>query len=406
MRILDRYVLREIAVPFLLGLGLFTLVLLIARILKIIELVVNRGVPLFKVILLFSYVLPGFLEVTVPMALLFAILIAFGRFASDSELTALKAAGVSPLRLGRATLLFAVGAAIVTLGLALYVRPWANALLRNGIYELAKSRASAAIRPRVFSDEFAGLVLYVDEVEPPGNLLKGILISGNLPGDPAGNAPDLATEAPKSVVVAKIGMLIPDEERQVLRLRLLDGSLHAINADSGAYQRTDFGTFDIRLDLSVAINAARKKAKEPREMTIGELRQSMMQSAHDSPDEPLQDEIEYYRRFAIPFACIGFAAVAMPLGMRTSGSVRTRSLGISLAVILGYYLLLTLGESLAERRYLAAPLALWLPNFSLATFATILLRQGLNDLSAGHRPEVRTGWTARVRAAFAERPVV
>src|ERR1700687_2618651 len=107
VRTINRYILREISVPFALGLAVFTLILLIARILKLVEMVVNRGVPLLEVLKLFSYILPAFLEVTVPMALLLAVIVAFGRLSSDSEIVALKTSGVSLYQLTRPVAVFA-----------------------------------------------------------------------------------------------------------------------------------------------------------------------------------------------------------------------------------------------------------------------------------------------------------
>src|SRR6476660_198272 len=87
---LRRYFLHEVAVPFLFGIGVFTFILLVARMLKLVELVVNRGVPLVEIGKLFAYILPTFLEVTVPMALLLAVLLSVGRLSSDSEIVALR----------------------------------------------------------------------------------------------------------------------------------------------------------------------------------------------------------------------------------------------------------------------------------------------------------------------------
>ena len=94
-KILHRYVFREVLTPFLLGLGVFTFVLLIARLLKLIELVVNRGLPPMQILRLIGYLMPAFLEVTVPMAMLLAILIAFGRLSADSEMIAMRSSGLS-----------------------------------------------------------------------------------------------------------------------------------------------------------------------------------------------------------------------------------------------------------------------------------------------------------------------
>ncbi len=102
-----------------------------------------------------------------------------------------------------------------------------------------------------------------------------------------------------------------------------------------------------------------------------------------APDQSAKfaDAIEYYRRFALPFACVGFAALALPLGMRASSNVQVRSLVLSLIVILTYYLFLTLGESVAERGYAPASIAVWLPNLTIGAIAGHLTHRALRDHS-------------------------
>ncbi len=175
MKILDRYILREMVVPFFLGLAIFTSILLIVRILKLVELVVNRGVPLAQMIRIFSYIMPAFLEVTVPMALLLAILVAFGRLSSDSEVIAMRAAGISLYRLLVPVAIFAGMVALLTAWLSVTARPWGNSHLRTGLYEIVKTRAAAGIKPKVFNDEFKDLVIYVDKIRPASDVLEGIL---------------------------------------------------------------------------------------------------------------------------------------------------------------------------------------------------------------------------------------
>ena len=177
MRIIDRYILREIAVPFALGLVIFTLILLIARILKLIEMVVNRGVPLIEVLKLFSYILPAFLEVTVPMALLLSILVGLGRLSADSEIIALKTSGISLLQIARPVAIFSMGIFALALLLSGFLRPWGNGLLREGLLDIAKIRASAGLKERVFTNVFPGIVIYVDDIAPGGGRVSGILIS-------------------------------------------------------------------------------------------------------------------------------------------------------------------------------------------------------------------------------------
>lgn len=377
MRIIDRYIIREIAVPFGLGLAVFTLILLIARILRLIELVVSRGVPLVDVLKLFSYILPSFLEVTVPMALLLAVLVGMGRLSTDSEIVALRSCGIGLGQIARPIAIVAIAGFGLAILLSLYARPWGNSLLRDGLFEIAKTRASAGIQPGIFNADFAGLVLYVAEVEPPGNVLQGILISGDLSRDASSDAA-AAGNLERTAVAAKAGVLIANERERKLTLRLYEGSVHSLNHDGSKYHRTDFGSYDLTLDLDTALADLQQRERSAQEILTRELRQRIAAAAVTG-DAVLEERIELARRYSIPFACLGFAAVAIPLGIRPSRGARSRSFALSIGLILGYYLLLTLGESLAGRQVLPPLAALALPNLGLALLAGFLIRRAARD---------------------------
>jgi lipopolysaccharide export system permease protein len=366
VRTINHYILREISVPFALGLAVFTLILLIARILKLVEMVVNRGVPSLEVLKLFSYILPGFLEVTVPMAVLLAVLVAFGRLSSDSEITALKTSGVSLYQLMRPVGFFAAVIYFIALLVSMYARPWGNTQLRSGLYEIAKSRASAGIREKVFTDDFAGLVLYVEHIEPPGNMLRGVLIS------------DTRESEQRNTIFAKIGILIPNEPLHLLTLRLLDGSVHTLDQKDQSYHRTDFTTYDITLDLNTALASLHARERDPSEMTLREL-QVAIATKQRAGNPAFGEAVELQRKFSIPFACLAFAAIGIPLGIQPTRSVRSRGFSLSLIVIFAYYILLTMGESLGERGVLPAAIAMWLPNLLLSLLAGILFTRAARE---------------------------
>ena len=387
VRTINRYILREISVPFGLGLAVFTLILLIARILKLVEMVINRGVPLLEVLKIFSYILPAFLEVTVPMALLLGVLVAFGRMSSDSEIIALKTSGVSLYQLVRPVATFAVAVYVVALGLSLYARPWGNSLLRNGLYEIAKTRASAGIREKVFNDDFSGLVIYVDHIQPPGNTLRGILIA------------DSRDSNQRNTVFARAGILVPNEPLHLLTLRLLGGTIHAFYPRDRSYHRTDFSTYDISLDLNTALANLRPRERDASEMTLPELRAAI--AAKRAAGQPAYGEaVELQRKFSIPFACLAFAAIGIPLGIRPSRSVRSRGFSLSLALIFAYYLLLTLGESLGQRGVFPAALALWLPNLLLGVLAVVLFVRAARESITTRPPRVEA-WLLALRIRLA-----
>jgi lipopolysaccharide export system permease protein len=389
VRTIDRYIIREIAVPFGLGLAVFTGILLIARILKLVELVVNRGVPLLQVLELFSYILPAFLEVTVPMALLLGVLVAFGRLSSDSEMVALHTSGVSLYQLLRPVMLFTAVIYFVTLALSIYARPWGNRLLRDGLYEIAKVRASAGIRQQVFNADFSGLVIYVEEIEPPGTTLRGILIS------------DTRDPNQSNTVFAKLGIVVNNEATQTLTLRLLDGSIYSFDQDGRTYSKTDFSIYDLNLDLDTALARIRRRQAEPNEMSLGELRKAI--AAKTETGKPsLVEQVELYRKFSIPFACWIFAMVAVPLGVQPTRAVRSRGFSTSLVLILIYYLLLSLGESLGERGTLQPAFALWIPNVALGALGVPMLVRAARATSLSSLAAV-DHWLITLRARWEAR---
>ncbi len=385
---LRRYFLREVAVPFFYGIGVFTFILLIARMLKLVELVVNRGVPLLEIAKLFAYILPTFLEVTVPMALLLAVLLSFGRLSADSEIVALKTSGISLYQMMVPVVLFTLVVYGASLFLAISARPWGNSHLKAELYEIAKTRASAGLKERVFNDDFAGLVIYVEHVEPPGDQLGGILIADNR--DPS----------QRNTVIARSGFLVSNEETHSVTLRLLDGNIHTFMPGEKSYHKTDFTVYDVTLNLAAALAKFSQREKDAQEMTLGELRAAIAEK-RDAGRSANTELVELYRKFAVPFACLVFGLVAVPLGIQPVRAVRSRGFSVSLVLIFLYYLLLTAGEAMAERGTLAPAIALWLPNVVFATLGMVLFAAAAREVRialpsrVGHGlAGLRTRWQA------------
>jgi lipopolysaccharide export system permease protein len=365
-RTLHRYVFLQILAPFAAGLALFTFILLIARIMKLVELVVNRGVPVQQILLVFSYILPAFLEVTVPMALLLACLLACGRLSADSEITALKAAGLSLYQIAVPIAGFALLVFVLSLFLSLYARPWGNSALKSAIFDLARTRASVGLKEHVFNDEFKGLVIYVEEIEPPGTNLLRILIS------------DRRQPGEENTVVAKRGTLVAHEGTRSVNLRLFDGVIFTSRANEQGYHKTDFSTYDVNLNLGEALGQMEMREREPSELPLTELRARIAEG--QASGEPARaEQVELVRRYSVPFAALVFAVLGVPLGLQPVRAVRSRGLAVSLVIILSYYLMLSAAETLATQGKAPIVLALWTPNIVLATIGVVLFVRQANE---------------------------
>lgn len=367
-KILHRYIFREILTPFLLGLAIFTFVLLIARLLKLIELVVSRGLPPLEILQLLAYLLPAFLEVTVPMAMLLAILVAFGRLSADAEIVALRSSGLSLYQLIPPVATFVVLITVVTAFLSMDARPWGNRNLRFALFDMARSRASAGLKPQVFNDEFPGLVIYAEQIDSKQDRLLHVLIS------------DERDPSQRSTIFAREGAMVSDDDTQSITLRLIDGAIHTADSDGRADYQTEFETYDVNLDLREALAGMRDEEDRPREMSLGALTAAI--EARRAEGRPYTAElVEWHRKFAIPFACIVFGLVGMPLGIEPSRAVKSRGFAVSLVVIFAYYVLLSAGQALAEQGTVPPVVGLWLPNLLLGALGLWLLRRAGREQS-------------------------
>jgi len=382
-RILRRYVYREIATPFLFALLLFTVILFTVRILKLVELVVNKGVPVQQILEIFLYVIPAFFEVTVPMSLLLAILWGFGRFSADREIIALRSCGISFSQMAFPVGILTTGVLIGTFFLTLYVRPWSNTALKQVLYELAKTRATAALREKTFNDEFTGVVIYTEEIQPPGTFLRGVMIA------------DTRNPQQKNTIFARDGLVITNDDNQSLTLRLREGTIHSVELPKKSYQATHFSIYDLTLNLNTPLIDTKKSIHEPQEMSLHELNAAISRKQSEGISYNVELS-ELYRRLSLPFSCVVFAFIALPLSIRPAWSFRSHGFAISLMIILTYYLLLTIGETLGKGGSLWPGIALWLPNMILGIVGISLFLRATQERS----PLSGRAWRTRLASSI------
>ena len=335
--------------PFCLSLLIFTCILFTARILELVDLVVSRGVSILHISKMLFFVLPSFLEVTVPMAFLLAILWGFGRLSTDREIIALKSCGMSLSQMAVPLYLLTGILLGISFFLTLSIRPWSNAGLDRVFYDVSKTRATAGLKEKTFNSEFSGLVIYAEEIEPPGTVLKGIMIA------------DSRTPHRKDTIFAHDGLIVPSAEGNLLTLRLNKGTVHSMQRTEKGHQTTHFSVYDVTLDTAALLAHVSEPNHSPKDMTIVELLHRLSQSQEASPQHN-KALVELHRRLALPFACVVFSLIALPLSVRTTWAFRSVGFGMSLGIILLYYLLLTAGETFGERGILSPAIALWIPN--------------------------------------------
>jgi lipopolysaccharide export system permease protein len=367
-RTLARYLISEILPPFFFGLLAFTFVLLIARILKLIELVVTRGVPLLQIAKLLSLILPTFLELTVPMAFLLAILLGLGRLSHDQEILALKASGVSPLRILWPIAYLALIIAAVTLLLTMFARPAANQALKKELYNIAKSRIGTALKEKVFNDDFPKILIYLEEIIPPGNTAQGVLIV------------DKRDPQRDDIILGKVAIISTDEQTNSLGLKLFDGSIYEREKKRPGFSQTRFNIYDFKLDLDDLVGPVKKKDSGPKEVSLKHLIATIHQK-EDSGVKAIPERMELQQRFSFAFVPLIFCLLGVSLILLPHSARAGRSWGFLLCLfwLLTYYGLLSLGRALGDKGLLHPVPALWLPNLVVGGIAVHLFTKALRE---------------------------
>lgn len=353
------YILKEILPIFFIGLMTLTVILLMDKILKLIELIVTSGVNVSQILMLLLFISPSFLIFTIPMAVLLAILLAFGRLSSDSEITAFKASGMSLYQLFLPVSIFSICACLLTAFLVFYGLPWGNLGFKSTLYLIAQSKADIEIRERVFNDTFDGLVVYVDKIPIQGKRMEGILIY------------DEREQGKLNTIFAKEGFLTSNPKSQEVILRLFNGDIHRFEPETHIYQKGQFDVYDLRLELAKTFLAIGKKLKE-HEMSIDDLKEKMEKKMSTGEDVTPQ-EVELHKRYAIPFSCIIFGLIGVPLGIQPRRSGRSHGFISSILILLAYYISLTASEILAVSHTIPTFSAGWAPNFLFGGLGIYLL---------------------------------
>ena len=376
MRRLDRYIVGEILGPLSLGFVVYTFILLLQFLFRSAEMIIRRGLPVSTVGKLLAYSLPSILVLTIPMALLFGVLVAIGRLASDSELVALRSCGVSLYRLYRPVLLLSAVLAAFNLYLMLVALPWGNTSLQGLRAAILSQTAAEEVRPRVFSEGFEGKVVYVFDTPPRGGGWRGVFLADSIP------------TAQNEVTVAEQGELAIDDVGDRVSLRLSNAVTHKVDLeDPERYEVSSSRSADQVLVDRLAGDPAGARTsivRGMRERTVSELRAIARDPLSVPEFAGLRGDpaglvmqrrlarVELHKKFAIPAACIVFGFCALPLAFTNRRGGKSSGFTLSIGVILVYYVLLQNGEEAARIGRVPPGLAMWAPNFALLVLAGIL----------------------------------
>ena len=363
MKILDRYIVRETLGPLLMALGIFTFLLAVRPVMEEAERLLAKSVPPQTIGILLAYLIPQALGITIPMALLAGLLMAFGRLSSDRETVALLACGVSFQRLLRPVLILSTVAAAATLWVMVVAIPTGNQRYTEITFSLLTQRMESEIQPRVFFEDFPNRVLYIQDVAPGGGWGRVLIGDTSNPGRP-------------SIQMARQGRLIIDRDKRLVDIVLIDGSRYIPGSpdspDEGVYDLSRFGELTTGLDPNSVFPSPATIAGGPNNMTIPELRAKMAQKAEQGLS-PHPEIIALQQKFSFPVACYVLALIALVVGMHTRREGKFAAFTVGIGVIFVYYAVMYMFENLAKSGHFPAVWARWVPNILIGAAGLLML---------------------------------
>lgn len=406
--ILRRYILREVAAPFGLALLVLVTLLVLQKIIQITDWVVNCGVGLLDMLSLIGLILPYFLVLIIPMALLFATLLAVNRLSADSEITAMKAGGIGIGGLFPPVFALGVLCTALTGFLNLYLVPRAMVWSEKLMFDIARTSARAAVRVKSFRDITPGVTIYVDAIRE--DVLEGVLIS-ELEGHKIG-----PSDTGAIFVAAREGRLVSNAADLTNYFLLTDGSIHTTDREGKVYRKIDFGRYDFKISIKQEKEKGIEKGSQFEVMDLPTLRhkraeylrefnqasakkdEASIQKARSYSIALAQIGISYHQKFSLPFACLILALWGIPLGIQPPRSTRHQGVVTSIVLSVIYYLLVSGGKIMATRFVIGPAVAVWMPNAVVLASGLEFLRRAARDrpLPLAKIVENITGFFSRI----------
>ena len=359
MKIIHRYLFIELLPPFVIGLLVLVVLILTQQTLMIMNLLVNKGLSIPTVLRLVLMIFPQFLTMIIPVSVLAASTATFNRFASDGEITALKASGIGLSRLLWPLVLFAFLGYLGSFYMSLKAQETQGMSLQEMISTVLKKKMSLGIRPQVFNNFMDRFVIYVDRM-PTFSRMQGVFIYQEAKG-----------KDPSTVIMAREGSLLNEENgRPGIRIQLRSGTLLQGGV---AKQFVRFSSYD----LTIFGKSAGSNRTPP---TIRDLEKEIALSS--KPDVSLLRALEdRYKNYTYPFSCLIFAFLGIPFGIYAKRSGKLAGFVFATASVIFFYILNTVDDLMVARRLMKPFVASLVPDLALGTVMICLLVMVFKEIS-------------------------
>ena len=361
MKLLHRYIISEFIESFLFGLSVFSIILLLDQIFQLIDLFLSKGISFFIVIKLFLLILPNIFSLTIPMAGLFGILLAFGRLSEDNEITALRSSGITYTTIVSPVLLLMLVLSIFLVYFNQYLSPATHSQFRRIYQQVLSSRPLIKFEEKSIT-KIGDYRLYVTKINKNSNSLEGVNIYKFSKNDS-----DSAWRISASSAVVAVNP-------NAVIFNLFKGYWQKPNpAKPDDLVNMNYAYYQFTIPIGGDIMPF---SQSLREMTATEMKAEI--NNYRLKKLPLTFlETEYWLRWTLALAPFVFAVCGIPLGVVSERGGKSIGFGMSLIVLFIYYFMLVSALNISEKGYLNPGIAMWIPDFAILLCGLFLWKRML-----------------------------
>ena len=375
----NQYILKELIITLLVSIGVLTFILVLSRLGKMTDLVINKGVGLTDILLLIIYSTPPYLTFTLPMAFLLSTIVVLGRLSSENEILVLKSSGVNLKYL--LIPIIALGLFITCCGLfnTNLLLPRSGELFRNTLIDVVKKGVSVEDKEGVFNDTIPGIVIYIEKVDTQKRVLTGIVVSDDRDKDV------------KQAISAKKGYININPDTLDLYFALENGNLHRWEKTKDTYSTIAFENYTFSMNLSSMVRYGGELRKSWYEMDRKELKKTLASETNYTKRYDIL--LEMYKKITIPLSPIAFIFLTIPLGVRRKIEGKFSGMLYSLLVFVLYYVLMAFTENMGKTIHLPALITAFLPDLVVAAMGFHLLKHINEEEYATIPHKLKYFWT-------------
>lgn len=359
--LLYSYLSTEMLAPFFASFLIMNGVFFLVKLIPFLNFALDLNISFTDFVRMFSYMLPNMLLYTIPMAAMMGVIIGFSRLSSDMEILALKASGISIYWILPPLFTIALIITLATTYISTKLIPVSEIAMKQLTYQLLKEKIDKGIKEYQFTEALGDLVVHVGEIDKKTGQWKNVWVS------------DMRGQKNPAITMASTGRMFSNLDEMNITILLENGSLH--RPDDKDSQIVNFERYIINIPLKPG---SQPKPNERKSLGMIQLLERSEEIGQDTEDgrELLT---EFHKRLVLPFGCLILTILGLPLGLQAGPGKRATGIPYGLAVFVLYYVLFTLGRTLADDGLAPVAFIMWLPNVIFLFIALYAIHRVTNE---------------------------